>query len=445
MQGWKAGIKANVCVKGKAATCASRVLQGYTAPYSATVAQLLEKHGANLVANLDMDEFGMGSYGIHSSSGHTVNPLDRRRVAGGSSSGCAAAVADESVRVAIGTDTGGSVRLPASYCGVIGFKPTYGRFSRWGVISYASSLDTVGILSRSVDDCEKVYDALNVRDTKDPTSLKLPNSSSALSKSADSPLNGVSIGVPKHVAPLLSQTVLERYSDALYHLESLGATITPISLDHMEHSLGSYYTIACAEASSNLARYDGIRYGCQNSVDENNAANAIENARFLFGDVVQRRIMLGSFVLGSSAYSSYFAQSQKARRLVQQSYNAVFKDSHPITPSTSHQLVDFILTPASATTAPLKSTVEAGEIEDECNDDVLTVPISLAGLPAIVLPWNNVTSWAPTKATEISSGRVASKKDEDMPVGMQLVAQFGHDAKLFDVAKIMESRKFRSQ
>ncbi|KAJ3407445.1 glutaminyl-tRNA synthase (glutamine-hydrolysing) [Chytriomyces confervae] len=444
MQGWKAGVKANISVKGKAATCASRVLQGYAAPYSATVAQLLERQGANLVANLDMDEFGMGSYGIHSSSGHTVNPLDRRRVAGGSSSGCAASVADGSVRVAIGTDTGGSVRLPASYCGVIGFKPTYGRFSRWGVISYASSLDTVGILSRSVDDCEKVYGVLNVRDPKDPTSLKLPNSSSVLSKSTESPLNGLSIGVPTHISPLLSQTVLERYSDALYHLESLGATIKPISLNHMEHALGSYYTIACAEASSNLARYDGIRYGSQTSsttAAENKTANAIEDVRFLFGDVVQRRIMLGSFVLGSSAYSSYFAQSQKIRRLVQQSYNAVFKDSHPITPSASQQLVDFILTPASATTAPLKSTVEAGEIEDECNDDVLTVPISLAGLPAIVLPWNNVNS----SAAAAQAADAACKSDEDMPVGMQLVAQFGHDAKLFSVAKVMESRKFQSQ
>ncbi|KAI8610944.1 amidase signature domain-containing protein [Chytriomyces sp. MP71] len=432
LRGWQIGVKDNVCVAGTETQCASLVLKGFRPPFSATVVEQLENNGAAIAASLGMDEFGMGSFGIHGAFGIEKNPLDPRRVCGGSSSGSAAAVARNHVRASIGTDTGGSVRLPASYCGVIGFKPTYGRLSRWGVISYASSLDTVGILARNVNDCKAIFDVLNHRDPKDSTSLSFTPTSSA-SSLAPSPshlsLKGITIGVPDHIPHLLPHETLMRLSSALDHLELGGASITSINLPNIDHALSAYYTIACAEASSNLARYDGIRYGARGE-GEDSLVRSVEDVRGSFGGVVQRRILLGSFVLGSSAYASYFSQSQKIRRLLQQSYNSVFKLPHPLTPSDSYSRVDFILTPTSATPAPLRSVVEAGGLVDECSDDVLTVPVSLAGLPAVSVPWWNE---GVTRVGEFE------RTEEQLPIGLQVVGQFGDDARVLEMARILES------
>ncbi|KAJ3062883.1 Trimeric GatFAB AmidoTransferase(AdT) complex subunit [Podochytrium sp. JEL0797] len=420
LQGWTVAIKTNIATSsqnGSVTSCSSNILKDYSSPYSATVVSLLESHGAHILpSKANCDEFGMGSYNIHSAHGPVLNPTDTSRVSGGSSGGCAAAVASGLARVAIGTDTGGSVRMPASYCGVVGFKPTYGRFSRWGVVSYASSLDTVGVLANSVEDCEAVYGVLNSRDPNDPTSMPLERLSiPKRDESTKESLKGVTIGVPEHIPSLLPSATLERYSNALHHLESNGAKIVSIQLPHVEHALGAYYTIASAEASSNLARYDGVRFGSEAE------GKGLEAVRDLFGENVKRRIMLGTFVLGSSSYASYFAQSQKIRRLIQQSYNATFNTPHPISPSPSSpstQKCDYILTPATTTPAPKLEDVMNGDVVDECMDDVMTVPVSLAGLPALVVP-------------------VVGKEGE-LPVGMQLVGQFGSDVELFGVGRVLE-------
>ncbi|KAJ3122046.1 Trimeric GatFAB AmidoTransferase(AdT) complex subunit [Physocladia obscura] len=423
LKGWKVAIKANIATTSPSKTldqvnpvtsCASKVLSDYVSPFQATVANLIESNGGEiLVDKANMDEFGMGSYNVHSIYGPVKNPRDLSRVSGGSSGGSAAAVASGSCRIALGTDTGGSVRLPASYCGVVGFKPSYGRFSRWGVVSYASSLDTVGILGKTVEDCEKVYDVLDWRDEKDPTSLAF-NTFPQISRE----FKNITVGIPAHVPSILPELTLCLYSNMIEKLESKGVKIVPVTLDNHKHALGAYYTIASAEASSNLARFDGIRYG---RLDENNSGP--ENVRNMFGDAVKKRIMLGSFVLGSNAYSSYFSQSQKIRRLIQISYNDIFKQAHPITPSINsarkNEKVDFILTPASSNIAPTLEKVAAGELVDEFMDDVMTVPASLAGLPALVVP----------------SGFIAG----NMGVGMQIIGQFGDDKRLFRIGQEMES------
>ncbi|KAJ3297673.1 Trimeric GatFAB AmidoTransferase(AdT) complex subunit [Rhizoclosmatium sp. JEL0117] len=432
LQNWRVAIKANIATTGSGTTsCASKLLRDYTSPFPATVVSLMASHGADVLPQkANCDEFGMGSYAIHSTHGPVVNPLNMERVAGGSSGGSAAAVAEGVVRVALGTDTGGSVRLPASYCGVVGFKPTYGRFSRYGVVSYASSLDTVGVLAKSVDDIKTVYDVLNVADPKDPTSIAQLHEGSDCGQrifleEGDKPLAGIVVGVPSHVASMLPESTLSRYSNALDVLEEKGATIVSVDLDNHQYALGAYYTIASAEASSNLARFDGVRYGSTLTSDDGLAG--LEQVRNMFGPNVKRRIMLGTFVLGSSSYASYFHQSQVVRRLIQESYNNVFKAVHPITPSESTERVgdkidkcDFIITPAAATVAPLLKDVQKGAVVDECADDVMTVPVSLAGLPAIVVPVGG-----------------AAGKEGELPLGMQIIGQFGRDADLFGISRVL--------
>ncbi|KAJ3193773.1 Trimeric GatFAB AmidoTransferase(AdT) complex subunit, partial [Entophlyctis luteolus] len=396
----------------------------YVSPFNATVVTLLSEAGASIRPEKgNMDEFGMGSYNVHSIHGPVRNPRDSSRVSGGSSGGSAAAVAAGLCRAALGTDTGGSIRLPASYCGVVGFKPSYGRFSRWGVVSYASSLDTVGVLANTVADCESIYRVLNYRDSKDPTSLEFLNDSRP---KQELPLNQIKIGIPRHVPHLLSPSILQLYSETITRLESLGAEIVPINLVHHEHALGAYYTIACAEASSNLARFDGMRFGALGP-HASDAGGNLKSVRNMFGETVKRRVMLGSFVLGSSEYATYFSQSQKIRRLIQQSYNTAFVMTHPFSPSgagggADSEKVDFILTPASATTARTFEHVEKGEIVDEFMDDAMTVPVSLAGLPAVVVPCGK---W--------DTGSMESAG------GMQLIGQFGDDERVLQAAKALET------
>ncbi|KAJ3011467.1 UNVERIFIED_CONTAM: Trimeric GatFAB AmidoTransferase(AdT) complex subunit [Siphonaria sp. JEL0065] len=308
LKDWSIAIKANIATTGSKeldplTSCSSNVLSRYTSPYKSTVAQLLETvGGANVIPwKANCDEFGMGSYNIHSPAHGVVrNPLDVERVSGGSSGGSAVAVSSGDVRVALGTDTGGSIRLPASYCGIVGFKPSYGRFSRWGVVAYASSLDTVGVLGRNVGDVESVYGVLNVRDEKDPTSLPFVGGYDGLMDKKGEEGRQVVIGVPSHIPGMLSRDTLERYSRALQTLEGKGCKIMRVELPYHEYALGAYYCIASAESSSNLARFDGLRYGSNSLKEEGGGGHAgLEDVRDLFGDTVKRRIMLGTFVLGS--------------------------------------------------------------------------------------------------------------------------------------------------
>ncbi|OBZ84611.1 Glutamyl-tRNA(Gln) amidotransferase subunit A, mitochondrial, partial [Choanephora cucurbitarum] len=270
IDGMTIAIKDNICTSFLPTTCASHMLKDFTSPYDATVVELLKDAGALIMGKTNMDEFGMGSTNEHSAFGSVVNPLytDEQRSAGGSSGGSAASVAMHMCKAALGSDTGGSVRMPASYCGLVGFKPSYGRCSRHGLVAYANSLDTIGILTRDVKDCADVYQIISRYDERDPTSIPEPlretldKEDRQLSVSLEHDLRGLVVGIPQEFyVDSLSSQVIEVWRKGIDHLQSLGATIVPVSLPHLNLALPAYYIIALAEASSNLARYDGIRFG----------------------------------------------------------------------------------------------------------------------------------------------------------------------------------------
>ncbi|KAJ3332411.1 Trimeric GatFAB AmidoTransferase(AdT) complex subunit, partial [Blyttiomyces sp. JEL0837] len=438
LEGIPIAIKGNICTKSLPTTCASKILGDSPSPYDATVTKLLNLSGAITPLKTNLDEFGMGSSNLHSAHGPTLNPYSKNRVAGGSSGGSAAAVSSGMVMAALGSDTGGSVRLPASYCGVVGFKPSLGRVSRWGLVAYASSLDTVGILARGVDDVEIVFDVLDKPDANDSTSFAFPDSvsqSPTTSTSPDIDMSKMRIGVPsEYFIEGLSDASISTWNKGIHHLESLGATIAPISLPHTFWALPVYYVLAPAEASSNLARYDGIRFGVRKWGNEgNNNGDVMEGEleslyatrTFGFGDEVRRRLILGTFVLSEKSYETYYAQAQKIRRLVQQDFDNVFRVAKPfgLSGGTSNDGVDAILTPASISAAPRLDEVASeghGPVA-ECVNDVMTVPASLAGIPALVVPFG-----------------VANTVDGDMPVGLQLIGQFGDDKRLLRIGKALE-------
>ncbi|KAI9145265.1 amidase signature domain-containing protein [Paraphysoderma sedebokerense] len=425
-------VKDNICTKDFNTTCGSKMLDGCPSPYDATVVSLLKNAGAIIAGKTNMDEFGMGSFNSNSHFGPGFNPKipGQQRMAGGSSGGSAAAVASEMCFAALGSDTGGSVRLPASYCGVVGLKPTYGMISRWGLVSYANSLDTVGIISNHVSDCRTLFDILAVHDHKDPTSV--PSSIRSSRKDTTTSLNdaedlsNLSIGIPIEYCPAeLPPKIIRLWSDAISFLRSKGAQIRSISLPHTKEALAAYYILASAEASSNLARYDGIRYGyrAQPTPGQPTRTTDLQLTRSHgFGREVQRRILLGSYVLSASSYESYYVQAQKVRRLVQKDFAKAFGSSYFLSSELeSKEKVDVILTPASLSEAPLwdekeKTAVGGNGIEMYVND-VMNVPASLAGLPALVLPM---------------------KVTDGLPIGMQLIGQYTDEYTLFRVGEILE-------
>ncbi|TPX57477.1 glutaminyl-tRNA synthase (glutamine-hydrolysing) [Powellomyces hirtus] len=446
LDGIPIAIKHNICTRDLATTCGSKMLEGFLSPNDATVVKLLRDRGAIIVGKTNMDEFGMGSANIHSFHGPTQNPVipdadheSNGRVAGGSSGGSAAAVAAGMCFAALGSDTGGSVRTPAAYTGVVGFKPSYGRLSRFGLVSYASSLDTVGILARRVPDVKLVYDTLAHYDELDSTSVAL--------KSTPVPpledLTGLRIGVPQeyHVEGL-SEAVLESWSAAADFLASRGATVVPVSLPHTQQAIPAYYVIAPAEASSNLAKYDGVRYGHRSSAPRDQAAPLYATSRTEgFGAEVLRRIMLGTFVLQANSYTSYYQQAQKLRRLVQRDFDNVFAMTNPLhaaatgnTTSAGQQdpsrssagsgnthKVDLLLTPSATSAAPRVADYMTSSSQtpvNECINDVMTVPASLAGLPALAIPFGHDA--------------------EGLPVGIQLLGQYGDDQRVLAVGSIVE-------
>ncbi|KAI9226040.1 MAG: amidase signature domain-containing protein [Piptocephalis tieghemiana] len=456
-------VKDNICIQGLPTTCSSNALHAWVSPMTATVVQRLESAGCVVVGKTSMDEFGMGSAGLFTPRGPTQNPQTPRagdkeiRVAGGSSSGSAAAVASGMAWAALGTDTGGSVRLPAAYCGVIGFKPTYGRISRYGVIAYASSLDTVGILAQSVQDVRDVYANAEAWDEKDmtsiPTSIRSKIRSSweidhakggKKSQACDGKiLKGLRIGIPKEYRVTeLSQQALEAWERAARELESLGATLTSVSCPTTHLALPCYYVLAPAEASSNLARYDGYRYGQGREKNEENEEEGMtewsrrpiprESYRESnLGEEVRRRILLGTFALSDGAREAYYGKALRVRRLIQRDFNRVFLDPHPITPSDQHgcsmekgegERVHLLLTPSSISSAPtLTEALNPTSAASAYVNDVMTVPASLAGLPAISLPCG---------------------KDEPtaMPLGIQLLGQWGQDDLVLRVSEALMER-----
>jgi aspartyl-tRNA(Asn)/glutamyl-tRNA(Gln) amidotransferase subunit A len=366
-------IKDNICTKGLKTTCASRMLEGYIPPYDATVVRSLKKAMSVIVGKTNLDEFAMGSSTENSAFGPTKNPRDTEYVPGGSSGGSAAAVAAGEAVIGIGTDTGGSVRLPAAFCSLVGMKPTYGRISRYGVIAYASSLDQVGCITRSVEDCAAVMECICGHDPLDGTSVKMQPL--RVRDGVHKGIKGLRIGIPReYFVEGLDPRVGEIVMKAAGVLESEGAELKRVSLPHTGYAVACYYLLATAEASSNLARYDGVKYGARDDHEGPDIVSMYRAARSKgFGKEVKRRILLGTYVLSKGYYEAYYTKAQKVRTLIMQDFKNAFDE------------VDFLITPASPT-LPFR----LGErIEDPLAmylADVHTVAVNLAGLPGLVIP-----------------------------------------------------------
>jgi aspartyl-tRNA(Asn)/glutamyl-tRNA(Gln) amidotransferase subunit A len=372
LDGIPLAIKDIINTKGVRTTAGSRILENFVSPYDATVTRRLREAGAVCVGKTNCDEFAMGSSNENSAYGSAHNPWDTTRVPGGSSGGSAAAVAARQCLGALGTDTGGSIRQPASHCGVVGMKPTYGRVSRYGVIAYASSLDQVGPMARSVRDCAHLLSAIAGHDPLDSTSVARPVP--AYATALDGGVRGLRLGLPKeYFVEGMSPEVSDAVRGAVRHLESLGASIEEVSLPHTEYAVAAYYLIATAEASSNLARYDGTRYGLR--VDRSKGLlDMYQQTRGAgFGAEVKRRIMLGTYALSAGYYDAYYLKGQKVRTLIRRDFEKVFASCQaivaPTAPTTAFRLGEKV-------TDPLEMYLS----------DIFTISVNLAGLPGLSLP-----------------------------------------------------------
>ena len=398
-------LKNNILVKGKKATGGSKILENYTATYDATIVTKLREAGAIFVGATNMDEFAMGSSTENSAFGPTKNPVDTSRVPGGSSGGSSAAVAMGAVSVAIGTDTGGSIRQPASYCGLVGFKPTYGAVSRSGLMAMGSSFDQAGPLTTSVADAELVHGVMAGKDVMDATTIDSDTYREVPLKET------YTIGIPRDfMKEGVDAGVMEVFEAHVQSLKDAGHTIVDVALPLFEKGLAAYYVSMPAEVSSNLARYDGIRYGL--SEDGETLLDVYEKSRGAgFGDEVKRRILLGTYVLSSGYYDAYYGKAEAARELMREELAKVFEG------------VDIVLTPSAPTPAYV-----VGTLTDPLavyRQDIFTVPVNLTGVPAISIPGGTV---------EQSDGCA-------LPVGVQYIAPHGGDARLFDLGKKMYDSK----
>jgi aspartyl-tRNA(Asn)/glutamyl-tRNA(Gln) amidotransferase subunit A len=388
------GIKNNMCIKGALTTCCSHVLQGFRPPYDAHVIEKLYSEGAFILEGLNMDEFAFGSSCETSYYGPTMNPWDIERIPGGSSGGAAAAVAAGEVAAALGSDTGGSIRQPASMCGVVGFKPTYGRVSRYGLIAFASSLDQIGPITRNVTDCALILEIISGYDRRDSTSVNVPVP--AYTESLGKDISGLRVGIPgEYFTSGIEKEVRARLDEAINVFRSLGAETVEISLPHTKYAVSCYYIIGPAEASSNLARYDGVHYGYRAKDADDITDMYISTRNEGFGREAKRRILLGTYSLSSGYYEAYYLKAQKVRTKIADDFRKAFK------------VCDFILTPTSPTTA-----FKVGEkIDDPLKmylSDIFTIPANLAGLPAVSIP--------------------CGMGENDLPVGLQLMAPpFGEE------------------
>jgi aspartyl-tRNA(Asn)/glutamyl-tRNA(Gln) amidotransferase subunit A len=365
-------IKDNINVEGVRMTCASKMLESFVSPYDATVVKRLRERGAVFIGKNNLDEFAMGSSTETSYFGPTRNPWDLERVPGGSSGGSAAAVSARSAVASLGSDTGGSIRQPASFCGVVGLKPTYGRVSRYGLTAFASSLDQIGPITKSVEDAAYLLNVISGQDSRDATSAKVPvpNFLEAL----NGELKGLKAGLPReYFAEGIEPDVKEAVLSAVKRLESLGVEVVELSLPNTKYAVETYYIIAPAEASSNLGRFDGVRYTFR-AKDYKDLVDMYKKTRSEgFGDEVKRRIMIGTYTLSAGYYDAYYLKAQKVRSLIYQGFQRAFEE------------VDFLLTPVSPETA-----FKIGEKSDDpikmYLSDIFTIAVNLAGLPAISVP-----------------------------------------------------------
>jgi len=393
-------IKDNINVKDWEITCSSNILKGYISPYNATVINNLEKAGLSPFGRANMDEFAMGSSTESSCYGKTLNPIDNNKVPGGSSGGSAAAVACGIAIAALGTDTGGSIRQPAAYCGVVGMKPTYGRVSRYGITAYSSSLDQCGPITQNVEDAAILYDIISGHDPMDSTSANVDYK--AVTPNLDSNKK-LTIAVIDNFIEQASPAIKNAFEKSIKALEESGHKIIHKNMLDTGKILSSYYIVATAEASANLSRFDGVRYG--NRKGETGLKDMyVQTKSQGFGDEVQKRILLGSFVLSSGYYDAYYIKAQKVRHLIKDEYEAIFADA------------DLILSPVAPTTAP-----EFGSFKTSLEmylSDIYTISVNLAGLPAISLPVDN--------------------DENGMPVGLQFIGKAYDEQTMFDGALSLE-------
>ena len=402
LAGIPGALKDNMCTKGTKTTCASKILANFIPPYNATVVEKLMAEDTVVIGKANMDEFAMGGSTENSGFFPTRNPWDLATVPGGSSGGSAAAVAAGEAIWALGSDTGGSIRQPAAYCGIVGVKPTYGRVSRYGLVAFASSLEQIGPMTKDVKDAAIVLQAIAGHDLKDSTSstAEVPDFSAKLG----TPVKGLKVGLPKEyfmdgLHPELRAAVMK----AAAELEAQGAIIQEVSLPHTEYALSAYYLVAPAEASSNLGRFDGVRYGLR--VNGDDVADMTLNSRTLgFGPEVKRRIMLGTYALRSGYHDAYYLKALQVRRLIQDDFNKVFKD------------VDVLLTP----TTPQVAFRKGEKIADPLSmymEDICTIPVNMAGLPALSMPCGFISG---------------------MPMGLQIIGKPMDEATILQVAYAYE-------
>lgn len=392
-------IKDNILIKGEKSTSASKMLENYVASYDATVISKLKSQGTVFVGKTNMDEFAMGSSTESSAFKKTKNPHDLERVPGGSSGGSAAAVVANECLGSLGSDTGGSIRQPAAFCGVVGFKPTYGAVSRYGLMSMASSLDQIGPFAKTAEDAEIIFNVICGKDQKDSTSVDYEKSRKSSKK-----ISEMTIGVPKeYFGEGIDSQIAQKINEAIKKFESAGAKIKEISLPHSKYAIAVYYILMPSEVSSNLARYDGIKYGF--SKQEGNLSDVYQNSRGEgFGAEVRKRIMLGTYTLSAGYYDAYYLKAQKVRTKIKEDFQNAFKE------------VDLIMGPVTPT-LPFKLGEKTKDPLSMYLEDIYTVPVNLAGLPAISLPCGKINH---------------------LPVGLQIIGNYFNETMIFEAGKFYE-------
>ena len=406
-------LKDLICTSGSLTTCASNILNQFISPYNATVVNRLQGAGAVIIGKTNMDEFAMGSSNENSTYHPTKNPWALDRVPGGSSGGSAAAVAAHECIAALGSDTGGSIRQPAGFCGVTGLKPTYGRVSRFGLVAFASSLDQIGPITKSVADAAILMNVIGGKDRQDSTSADVPMPD--FTQALDRDIKGMRLGIPKEYFNGGMQPEVEKaVQDSIRTLESLGMKTVEVSLPHLNYAVSAYYIIACAEASTNLSRYDGVKYGYR-SLNSENLTNMYENTREEgFGEEVKRRIILGTFVLSSGYYDAYYLKAQKVRTLIKQDFENALEECDviisPVTPYPAFKLGEKLDDPLQMYLA-----------------DIYTISANLAGIPAMAIPCGFVG-------------------EANLPVGLQLMGKHFDEANLIAVGgKFQQATNFHTQ
>jgi aspartyl-tRNA(Asn)/glutamyl-tRNA(Gln) amidotransferase subunit A len=404
LDGKTVAVKDNISTEGVPTTCGSRMLEDYEPPYDATVVERLTDAGATIVGKANMDEFGMGTTTETSYFGPTKNPVDEDHVPGGSSGGSAAAVAAGEADLALGSDTGGSVRAPAAFCGVVGIKPTYGLVSRYGLVAYANSLEQIGPIAPTVEAAAELLDVIAGPDENDGTT-RAEGADSDYAGAAEGDVEGLTVGVPRELLEGADERVVERFEETLDDLRAQGAETVDVELPSCEYAVAAYYVIAMSEASSNLARFDGVRYGNSGGFDGNWNETFAESRSEGFGDEVKRRILLGTYALSAGYHDKYYKQAQEARAWVKQDFDEAFED------------VDVVASPTMPVLPP-----ELGESLDDPVQmylaDANTTPVNLANLPAISVP---------------------AGEADGLPVGLQLVGpKFGEETIVNAAAAVEE-------